>query len=293
MTQRQIELNGGAVQYLDMTGGGLQSLAHADEAKALAHREASEKLSEVITSWSERSVPAGTPNTRSLITGSVPRGTVAGELMDYFLQYKSFGLSFTAMQLEAIGEMAALRGGGQGRRSGLAYFAPLAVMLTLGGAVAMQIQSLLDFKKPEDVNPVNNPGFWLRATVKGGGWGLFGDFVKSSENRFGQSFIESQAGPGVAFIGDTLGLLLGTPLTALRNEKAQPGRKMVKYLGRYTPWVASHWATRGAFNRLVLDNLQWMLDPEVDKNFKSRVSQAKKSGTPYFIKPGDWTPARR
>jgi hypothetical protein len=49
----------------------------------------------VINSWSERSVPAGTPNARSLVTGKAERGTVAGELLDFLLQYKSFGLSFT------------------------------------------------------------------------------------------------------------------------------------------------------------------------------------------------------
>ncbi|CDX54582.1 conserved membrane hypothetical protein [Mesorhizobium plurifarium] len=303
VTQRQIELNGGAVTYLDMTGGALQSAEHMAEAKALAHREAAEKLSEVITSWSERSVPAGTPNARSLLTGKVERGTFGGELLDYFLQYKSFGLSFTALQLEAIGEMAAQRGGGKGRRSGLAYFAAMAAPLTLGGAVYLQLKNLLDFKEPEDMRPDRNPGFWFRAMIQGGGFGLFGDFVKSSENRFGQSMIESLAGPGVAFIGDTLGLTAGTLLAATRSEKshgkektflekAQPGRKLTKYLARYTPWVASHWLTRGVFNRLVLDNLQWALDPQADKSFKSRIGLQKKNGTPYFIKPGDWTPAR-
>jgi len=289
VTQRQIELNGGAVQYIDMNQGALSSQAHAAEAKALAHRAAAEKLSEVITSWSERSVPSGTPNTRSVITGLLPRGTIAGELMDYMLQYKSFGLSFTCMQLEAIGEMAATRGGGQGFRSGLAYFAPMAIMLTLGGAVYMQILALLDGKEPENMNPLENPAFWVKAGFKGGGFGLFGDFVKSSENKFGQSLMESFAGPGVALIDDTGKLTIGNMMEAPGGD-TKIGRESVQYLRRYTPWIASHWATRGAYNRLVLDNLQWMLDPEADKSFKAMASRAKKNGTPYFVAPGSVRP---
>jgi hypothetical protein len=290
VTPRQIELNGGQVQYLDMKAGALASPAHAAEAKALAHREAAEKLAEVITSWSERSVPSGTPNARSVVTGATPRGTIPGELIDYMLQYKSFALSFTAMQLEATAEMAAMRGGGKGFSSGLAYFASLSVMLTLGGAAYLQIQGLLDGKKPESMNPVDNPGFWLKAGLKGGGFGLFGDFVKSNENKFGQSPIEALAGPGVAFIGDIGTLTLGNAMLAATGEDTKFARESRRFLGRYTPVIASHWATRGAYNRLVLDNLQWLTDPEADKSFKAQASRAKKAGTPFFLAPGALTP---
>lgn len=292
VTPRQIELNGGAVQYLDMNQGGLSSAAHAAEAKALAHRAAAEKLSEIISSWSERSVPSGTPNARSVLTGKAERGTIMGELADYMLQYKSFGLSFTALQMEAIGEMANVRGGGHGLQSGLGYFAPMAIMLTLGGAAYLQIKALLDCKQPEDMNPTHNPGFWVKAGFQGGGFGLFGDFVKSTENRFGQSFAGALVGPGLAFIGDTAGLTVGNAVQALQGDDPKFGRESVQYMRRYTPFIASHWATRGAYNRLVLDNLQWMLDPEADKSFKAQVSMAKKNGTPFLIPPGRYTPAR-
>lgn len=293
VTPRQIELNGGAVQYLDMRQGGLSSAAHRAEAKALAHRAAAEKLSEVISSWSERSVPAGTPNARSVITGKVERGTVGGELLDYFLQYKSFGLSFTAMQLEALGEMAAARGGGKGRRTGAAYFAGLAIPLTLGGAAYLQIKAVLDGKQPESMDPVENPGFWLKAGITGGGFGLFGDFVKANEDRFGQSMIEGLAGPGVSFIGDVGKLTVGNAMQLATGDDMQLGRESRRFIGRYTPIVASHWATRGAYNRLVLDNLQWLTDPKADKSFKAQASRAKKAGTPFFVPPGAFTPLGR
>lgn len=287
VTARQIELNGGPVQYLDMRQGALSSPAHAAEAKALKHRAAAEKLSEVIQSWQERSVPSGTPNARSVVTGVTPRGTVPGELIDYLLQYKSFGLSFTTLQLEALGEMAAARGGGKGWRTGLGYFAAISPALALGGAAYLQIKALVDGKEPA---AMADPEFIAQAILTGGGFGLFGDFVKSSENRFGQSLGASLAGPGIAFLGDTLGLTVGNLLQAARGEDPKFGREFTRYLRRYTPVLSSHWATRGAYNRVVLDNLQWLTDPEADKSFKAQARTAKKNGTPFFVAPGALTP---
>lgn len=290
VTPRSIEATGGPVQYLDMRQGALSSAQHKAEAKALAHRAAAEKLSEVIQSWQERSVPSGTPNARSLVTGVTPRGTVPGELIDYLLQYKSFGLSFTTLQLEAIGEMAAARGGGKGFRTGLAYFAALTPVLAIGGAIYMQIKAVLDGKEPA---AMNDPAFMTQAILTGGGFGLFGDFVKSSENRFGQSLGASLAGPGVAFLGDTLGLTVGNLLQAAQFEDPQLGREGTRYLRRYTPVLSSHWATRGAYNRVVLDNLQWLTDPGADKSFKAQAQNAKRNGTPFIVPPGALTPLSR
>lgn len=289
VTSRQIEANGGAVRYLDMKAALPADMMAED--KALAHRAAAEKLSEVIHSWRERSVPSGTPNARSAVTGAVQRGTLAGEFVDFMLQYKSFGLSFTAMQLEAMAEMSAARGGGKGKRTGLGYFAALAIPVTLGGAAYLQIKALLDGREPEDMNPVENPGFWVKAGMQGGGFGLFGDFVKATENRFGQTMVESLAGPGVALINDVGKFTIGNALDVATGQDTKAGREAVDLARRYTPILSSNWATRGAYNRVVLDNLQWMLDPAADKSFKAKARAAKKNGTPFWFPPGALTPA--
>jgi hypothetical protein len=289
VTPRQIELNGGQVRYLDAAAMRDPVQATA-ETKALMHRRAAEKMIETYTSWSERSVPSGTPNARSVITGKAERGTVAGELVDYMLQFKSFGLSFTSLQIEAIGEMALAKGGGKGMRSGLGYFAALAVPLTLGAGAYIQIKSLLDGKDPQDMT---TPQFWTSALITGGGFGLFGDFVKASENRFGQSFAGSLPGPGIAFMGDTFGLTIDNVMQAARGEDTKAGREAVKYLGRYTPVLSSHWATRGAYRRLFLDNLQWLADPLADASFKASAQNAKQNGAEFWFPPGAATPSRK
>ena len=286
VTPMEIINRGGNVQYLDLRLGGLSSAQQLAEVRAIRHREAAEKLAELTTSWSERSVPSGTPNARAVVSAGSQRGTIPGELIDYFLHLKSFGLSFTALQIEAIGEMAGQRGGGRGLRTGLGYFASLAVPLSIGGGVYIQLKALADGKDPMDMTTAN---FWEKALLTGGGFGLFGDFLRASQNRFGQSTLEALQGPGIAFLSDAIGAAykhLNDPL----GEGREAGDKMLE---RWMPVLSSHPLTRLAYRRVLLDNLQWAKDPKADKAFKAKAASAKKNGAGYFLPPGTLTPGRK
>ena len=78
--------------------------------------------------------------------------------------------------------------------------------------------------------------------------------VTRAENRFGQSFAETLPGPGAAFIGDTLDLSLRTIRAIIPGGEDQKlGRNASKYVGRYTPVLASHPATRMWYRRAFVD----------------------------------------
>lgn len=286
VTPAEIVRRHGPVRYLDLDA----PLTEADqraEARALSARRAAEKLAELQASWNERAVPSGTPNSRSLALGQTERGTASGEMANLFIQLKSFPLSFTALQIEAVAR-AALHGGG--KTAGAAYFAKLAIPLTLGYAVYAQIRALLDGKDPEDMT---DPGFIAKSAIGGGGFGLLGDFAQASDNRYGQSPLETLAGPGAAFIGDTLGLTVGNAMQAARGEDTKAGREASKWLGRWTPILSSHWAVRGAYRRMIVDQLQKMLDPEADKSFRAQEQNTKRrTGQEFFWPPGEPLPER-
>ena len=159
------------------------------------------------------------------------------------------------------------------------YFAALSTGLMLGAALDGQIKAINDGKDPEDMTKKD---FWLKAFVRGGGGGLFADFVSRSENRFGSSFQETLSGPGMAFVGDTWDLTGGTLMKVLRGEYPKLGRKASNYLGRYTPVLSSHPTTRLAYRRMFIDNLQMLTDPDFEKSF-----QAKKRRHSYFVPPGE------
>lgn len=257
-------------------------------------RRVAEQLAELTMSWRERSVPSGTPNSRAVVTGTVPRGTLLGELADFALQFKTFTLSFTGLQIEAVTQAALLSGTRRGARlrGGASYAGGLMIGLTIGGAIGMQIKSLADGKDLEDMAP-DNTDFWMRAMLTGGGLGLMGDFLNASQNRFGQGIGEMAVGPGLAMISDAASLAgTATGLKALRNDdSANLGREAVTFAGRTTPLLSSWWATRAAYRRVVLDQLQWLVDPKADKAFKAKVKTLRKNtGQEYWWRPGDVAP---
>ncbi|GGE79025.1 hypothetical protein H1W37_19505 [Stappia taiwanensis] len=267
--------------------GRLSDLAEQDR---IPHRLVAEKYAELIASWTERAVPSGTPNARSWVTGSVERGTPLGEFADFGLQFKSFGLSLTTLQIEAMTRIGALDSAG--RFAAPAYFAQLAIGLTIGGAIAIQIKNLADGKDLEEMDPRNSQ-FWVRAAFQGGGFGLLGDFASASSNRFGGGVASSFVGPGLNFGSDLFGLTVGNALEGARGEKTNAGREAVNFAGRYTPVLSSWWATRAAYRRMVLDQLQWMVDPGAAKSFKARQQNLKRrTGQEYWWEPGDASPDR-
>ncbi|WP_062203475.1 hypothetical protein [Aureimonas sp. AU12] len=289
VTPMSIANGGGEVRYLAAgPDGPLVDAELMAEGKALRHREVAEKLAEMTAAWSERATPGGTPNARSFVTGPVARGTFLGEFANFAMQFKSFGLSFTTLQLEALQRITAMQSGGKQAAAG--YFAAMAISLTIGGAMSNQIKGLLDGKDLEDMS---TGSFWFKASMTGGGFGLFGDFVNSSSNRFGGGVADTVLGPGWSFLSDAVGLGVGLPLQAALGEKVNPGRKAVDFAGRYTPVVASNWATRGGYRRLVLDQLQWLVDPDADKSFKAKASGLKgRTGQEYWWAPGQVEPGR-
>lgn len=256
-------------------------------------RALAEKYAEMIAQWSERSVPSGDPRIKSVLTGVAPRGTITGELAEFGSQFMSFGMSFTARQLEAhyVYAMLARSSGGRVAR-GAWYFAAMAVPLTLGAAFYQQIRAVIDGRDPEDMTEVS---FWTKAFVKGGGGGLFADFVDKAETRFGSSFAGTIGGPGVAFVGDTMDLTMRTIQTIVggvwgddeRVKDAELGRKFSGYVGRYTPVLSSHPATRLWYRRYFVENLQWLLDPEAEQSFKAKQRRASQ-----WWEPGALTPSR-
>ncbi len=199
-----------------------------------------------------------------------------GEIGEFGSQFLSFGMSFTARHLEAI-YLYSMQG-----RSRRLVLRGDGYPLTVGAAFYQQVLNVLNGKDPEDMTTFD---FWGRAFIKGGGGGLFTDFVNRAENRFGQSFAETLPGPGAAFIGNSVDLTLRTIRAIIPGGEDQKlGRHASKYVGRYTPILASHPATRMWYRRAFVDQLQWLTDPDADKSF-----HAQKGKSSMWWEPGEMT----
>jgi hypothetical protein len=146
------------------------------------------------------------------------------------------------------------------------------------------------------MNPLTGPGgvkFWLNAMATGGGLGLYGDFLFADINRYGQSFGEQLSGPTIGAIGDLLKMTVGTGQKAMQGKDPQLGRTAVDFARRYTPLLSTLWYTRAAYNRVLLDQVQYQLDPQASRQWRDQERKAMRERNQGFFWPhGESAPTR-
>src|SRR5690606_29269815 len=110
--------------------------------------------------------------------------------------------------------------------------------------------------------------------------GIYGDFLFSDLNRYGRGLPETLAGPVAQRAGDFLNLTLGNAIVLGGNlfkpadERVDPhfGRELVQFARGNVPG-GNVFYVRLAWERLVLDQMQKLLDPEAEKAFRRRQQE--------------------
>lgn len=238
------------------------------EAEGLALR-----LQAVMNEQLEFVLPTGSHEATARIRANTQPGTFAGELLRSGGMYKGFAVSFTINQYRRFMEL-------DGLKSRAEYLAKLAVLPALLGALSIQNKEI---SKGNDPRPMDEK-FWAAAIMQGGGLGIFGDFFASTENRLGGGFAETLSGPVVGLANDIARTIVPNVNAAVMGEETHFGRDAARFIGRNTPVLSSHVATRAAFARLVMDNVSQFLDPEAEINERRRYKRMLKDyGTSPFM----------
>lgn len=250
-------------------------------------RPLAEKMLEMILGETERAVPTQSLRAKSAVTGAGPRGTLATEIVDSFLQYKSFGLSVALNQAEALTHEMNRSGS---RAGTLKWAATFLLPTTLGGALALQLQQLAGGKDPARMD---DSKFWLGAMMKGGGFGIF-DFVFNDWSRYGASFSDQITGPLVGVWNDVVVKgLIGNIQKLAHGDPSGFGKDISNLTARYMPILSSLWYMRTAYKRIVTDQLQWLLDPKAHDTWRRQEQQAlKERGQGYWWPQGELAPQR-
>lgn len=218
------------------------------------------------------------PNARTrafMIRGTQP-GTVAGEMLRFIGQFKSFPVALIQMTLgrEVYGRGYDTLGDyvkrGKGDMLGLASFIALSTAM---GYAAMSIKDLLRGKNPR---PVDDPRTWAAAMVQGGGLGIYGDFLFGKYNRMGGSLSGSMAGP-VVNLGDTAADLW----TRIRTGDDFAATAFNAALAN-TPF-ANLFYTRVALDYLVLHQIQEALNPGFLRRTEARIK--RENGQTFYLPP--------
>ncbi len=184
---------------------------------------------------------------RRLTTLGHSPGTVTGEAVRILLQFKGYPIAFTQRVLgrAMLGyspEERAL----QARNLGI-----LIAGTAVTGALAMTMKDMLRGYGPRDWS---KPKTWLAALQQGGGAGIYGDFLFAQASRFGNTPLETMAGPGVSTAANVVDLFMKA-----RDGDGKAGRALNVAL-QNTPFI-NLWYARPALDLLILNSMREAVSP--------------------------------
>lgn len=240
--------------------------------------------------------------TRAIATGGgLPAGTLRGEAMRSFMQFKSFP---TAMITRHWGRLFDTPQGIEGAPAGfgaqtetgaainrMAVFAGLNVSLMMLGAIVLQEKAILQGKDPYDMT---EPKFWAKAMGQGGGLGYVGDFItKDPTEQRGNNFEQAGGvllGPsGGAVAGLAGDLMLTNAWEAAKGKDTHAAGEAIRWTNSQLPY-ASLWQMKGAWDHFFIHNAQEMVNPRYLERMRERALKDWRQD--YYWAPGEAMPKR-
>lgn len=248
-----------------------------------------EKLGErylaMILDETEYAIPSGSHRSRTAILDQNRPGTFMGEIVRSMAQFKSFSAVLVFLHGRRIHQEIA----GGNRRRGAAYAGSLLISTTIFGALALQLKQIVAGRDPRDMSEKE---FWQASILQGGGLGIFGDFMFADVNRYGSGLGATLTGPLIERIDNLRNLTIGNMAELAAGKETQIGKELVRFARGNVPG-GNIWYMRLAWERLVLDQLQYLADPEANKAFKRQQQNWKKNtGQEFFWAPGETAPSR-
>jgi hypothetical protein len=251
-------------------------------------QQARNRLMQWILTETDYAVPVADVRTRAIMNSFAPKGTWVGELARTGLLFKTFGISLIMTHGRRMLERTPA--------GALGYALGFFIATTIGGALALELKEISKGKDPRPIPSAKDPAlehakFWGAATLQGGGWGIWGDFLGSTENRFGGGPGQTAAGPLAGTIANIGGLGFSAARKGLGDKKANPGADLVRLVKQDTPG-SSIWYSRVAFERLLADQLQQEVDPNYRKSWRAMHRRAKETRQDFWWEPGETSPER-
>ncbi|MDX6917477.1 hypothetical protein R9X49_20420 [Pectobacterium carotovorum] len=157
---------------------------------------------------------------------------------------------------------------------------------TLAGMFANQMNALLTGNDPIDMTTGKA---WVQALLKGGSFGIYGDFLLQDQTQYGSSIAGVIGGPVLGFAEQLMKLLITNPQKALMGEDTTFGADAIKAARMITPF-ANLWYTKAVTNHLILQQLQEMANPGYNDRVRDRARN--QYDVTSWWNPGDMAPRR-
>jgi hypothetical protein len=253
-----------------------QGIPVTDRRVADLKREIQDQLRTYFVDRAEFAAVTPDQRTRAMILRGTQPGTVDGEAIRFFAQFKSFSFAFAQKVLgrEIYGRGAdslwqALRNG-NGEMQGLAQ---VILWMTVFGYGSMVAKDLVKGRTPRD--PLSR-ATWIAAMAQGGGAGIYGDFLFGQANRFGGGIVGTFAGPAAGTGNDLYDLY-----TRARDGDDSAAQAFRVALNN-TPFMNLFY-TRIALDYLILYRIQEWLNPGSLRRMERRVQ--RENGQEFLVRP--------
>ena len=156
------------------------------------------KIGAYYSDSADTAIPTPGARERAIMNQGTERGTVLGEAVRMMMQLKGFPITYVTKgigrQLESGGKLGV---------------AKMMLGTTAMGYISVATKDILKGKEPQEVfsdDFSKSKDAFIRAFTQGGGAGIYGDFIFGEFNRYGQSPLETFAGPTLGTAGDVLKL---------------------------------------------------------------------------------------
>lgn len=225
------------------------------------------KIATYYSDSADAAIPTPGARERAIMNQGLPRGTVAGEAIRMIMQLKGFPITYVTKGI-----------GRQYESGGLYGVVKMMIGTTMMGYIANATKDILKGKEPMDVftdEYMIDGSTLARAFVQGGGLGIYGDFIFGEFNRFGQSPLETFAGPTLGTAGDLL------KLYAKFRDGDDGAAQTARLMMRNTPFINLFYTKLGV-DYLFMYELQEATSPGYWKRMERRM---KKDSGQEFINP--------
>lgn len=204
-------------------------------------------------------------------------GTAGGEIWRANNLFRGFAFSMMMKHWQRAASMD-----GMGRAK---YLSILGLYGTLISAAGNQLRNVLLGQDPDSVK---DPRFWMKAVLRGGGLGFFGDFLYDEVTRNDNSLIAGLGGPAVTEAEDIWNLTGKAAIKASKGQRTEEGANLIRFAAGNTPF-AGLWYTQAAANHLLWNHMQEAASPGYLARMQSR---AEKNGRQYYWDPEEAMPSR-
>lgn len=273
---KQSDVDGTAVlapaDILDLPDEAFAGLATGRRTIDAARQNLHERYSAYIIDSAREALSEPDARTRHMITGgSLPAGTMWGESARSVMQFKAFGITNIVKNLYR--ELF---------RDGVNV--PGVAVLVAGGALMGHISNTLgDLAMGKEPRPIENADdAWksvVRALLRGGGFGLYGDFLFGETNKYGRDLLDTLAGPTISMASDISSILANIREWELDRVAAE-SLQVAKQLS----------PTNLAYTKLAMDYaVFWQLQEAINPGYMRRWERKieRDTGQEFWLSPSE------